>query len=293
MVNNGGFILDELPKYPNKVQAFIGNEEITLAFDESDGTIVEVDSDYEGKAVKIMPYEYDSDDTEIQEIVVKADEFPEACKLVLKSYLKTKKNKVWKNLTITIPEASIASNFSLSTSSEVAPTETEIKLSALSNNGDLMKVALTPLTVDKKEVELTGDIDFATKAFTVYAKDTDGVDDPPYSLFKIDYTRKGELSKVECTVRDKDTGEIFYHETNSTKLTEGNGTFIYSLRKGLADYDTMNQDEKNAIERVNDTIIPNGTEFEVEIKMTDVNGNEKSIIKNYVMSKKDVKMVTI
>lgn len=291
-VKNGGFTLVEVPKYPQKVEAYIGDEKIILAFNEGDKTIVEVDSDYEGKTVKIMPYEYDSDDTDIKEITVRADEFPSACKVVLKSYVKTKKSKVWKNLTITIPQASLASDFNLSTSSEVKPVETEIKMSALSNNGELMKIALTPLTNTKEVVKLVGDIDFVENPFSVVPKDVE-TGEPPYALQKISYMRKGDLAKVECIARDKDTDEVFYHETNTTALTEGVGSFIWSRHKGLADYDTMTQEQKDIVERDNTNIIKAGVEYEVEIKMTDTNGNEKSIITNYVMTKKDVTASTI
>lgn len=287
-IKDGGFTLFEAPKYPQKVEAYIGDEKITLAFNESDKTIVEVDSDYEGKTTKVMPYEYDSEDTDIKEIIVRADEFPSACKVVLKSYVKTKKSKVWKNLTITIPQASLASDFNLSTSSEVKPVETEIKMSALSNNGELMKISLTPLTKNKETVKLVGDIEFTTKTFTTVAKDSDGVGNPPYVLQKVNYVRTGDLAKVEFIAKDKDTEEVFYHETNTTNLTEGVGSFTWSRHKGLTNYDVMTQEEKDLVERNDNNIIKAGVEYEIEIKMTDENGNEKSIIQNYVMTKKDV-----
>lgn len=95
-----------------------------------------------GKEVKIMPYEFDmpTDKDEYKEIVVRADQFPSAGKLVLKGVEKNKSSQNYRDLTIIIEKAQPSSDFTLSTSSEVEPTETEIKLSALVENGRLMRV---------------------------------------------------------------------------------------------------------------------------------------------------------
>lgn len=136
------YTLNEIPKYPAKVNIYVGGDRITPVIN---GKTITFDQSAKGKEIKIMPYEYDVDDEETQFIDIKADEFPEACKLVLKTYIKTKKNAKYKNLTIIIPQASVSSDFNLSTSSEVKPSETEIKLSALTENGRLMKIYITDL----------------------------------------------------------------------------------------------------------------------------------------------------
>lgn len=139
------YTLNETPKYSEKVNIYVGGDRITPVIN---GKIITFDQSAKGKEIKIMPYEYDVDDEETQFIDIKADEFPEACKLVLKTYIKTKKNAKYKNLTIIIPQASVSSDFNMSTSSEVKPAETEIKLSALTNNGRLMKIYITDLDED-------------------------------------------------------------------------------------------------------------------------------------------------
>ena len=105
----------------------------------------------ENDEVIIMPYEFDMTadmDDEFKEIVVRADQFPTAGKLVLKGVEKNKSAENYRDLTIIIDKAQPASDFSLSTSSEVEPTETEIKLSALVNNGRLMRI-IEGKTIDK------------------------------------------------------------------------------------------------------------------------------------------------
>ena len=96
-----------------------------------------------------MPFEFDMPSgEEYKEIVIRADQFPTAGKLVLKGVEKNKSAENYKDLTIIIDKAQPASDFSLSTSSEVDATETEIKLSALVDNGRLMRV-IEGKTIDK------------------------------------------------------------------------------------------------------------------------------------------------
>lgn len=282
-VKDGQIELQEEPKYPQKVSIFIEDVKVTTSIN---GRIVTLDADYEGKKAEIMPYEYDSDDEDIQQIDIKADEFPESVKLVLKSYIKKKGSKVYKNLTIVIPQASVKSNFSMSSSSDVKPDEQEIQLSALTGgDNSLMKVYLTPFSKETV-VQTLGNITWASTPIDVVAKDSTGVGDPPYQLFKVNYTRIGGITNTECIIKDKDTGEVYYKETGKT--AEGNGSFIWSYRKGLENYDAMSQADKDAVERTNDTQLPKSTEVIIAINMTDTNGAVKTIAKNYVITAKDV-----
>ena len=102
-----------------------------------------------GDEIVVMPFEFDMPSgEEYKEIVIRADQFPTAGKLVLKGVEKNKSAENYKDLTIIIDKAQPASDFSLSTSSEVDATETEIKLSALVDNGRLMRV-IEGETIDK------------------------------------------------------------------------------------------------------------------------------------------------
>lgn len=134
--------LPEAPINEDAVEMFIDGVKVDGEF--AGKTVTLGSGEYEGKDVKVMPYEYNSEDDEMQEIVVRADQFPNTGKLVLKGVEKDTNTKNYKNLTIIIEKAQPSADFSFSTSSEVEPTTTEIKLSALSNNGKLMRIVRTP-----------------------------------------------------------------------------------------------------------------------------------------------------
>lgn len=141
-VANNEVTLKHAPKSKEGLECFIDGVKVeprTLA-----GKKLTFDAGKDGKQVKVMPYEYNVDGGDYQEIVVRADQFPSAGKLVLKGVEKNKLTKNYKNLTIIIEQASVSSDFSLSTSSEVEPSTTTIKLSALVKNGELMRIIESP-----------------------------------------------------------------------------------------------------------------------------------------------------
>lgn len=127
------------PKDLDKVEFFVEGAKVSA--ESILGKVVTFDAQYDGKEVKVMPFEYDVvGGGDYQEITVRADQFPSAGKLVLKGVEKNKLGKNYKNLTVIIEQASVSSDFSLSTSSEVEPSTTTIKLSALVKNGELMRI---------------------------------------------------------------------------------------------------------------------------------------------------------
>lgn len=135
-------VLPYEPKYPDKVEFYIDGDLVETAkrtLDKNEVTFTEAEV---GKDVKLLPYEFDikAEDDEYKEIVVRADQFPQAGKLVLKGVEKDKTGKNYRDITIIIEKAQPSSDFTLSTSAEVDATETEIKLSALVDNGRLMKI---------------------------------------------------------------------------------------------------------------------------------------------------------
>lgn len=140
-------ILPNIPKYPAKVEMFKDGTKVQSgAYTITNNTVVFTTTVTTGEEVKIMPFEFDVPlaNDEYKEINISANKFPDAGKLVLKGIEKNKLTQDYKDLTIIIPQAQPASDFSLSTSSEVQATETEIKLSALVDNGRLMKIFETP-----------------------------------------------------------------------------------------------------------------------------------------------------
>lgn len=141
-VSSDAVTLKHIPKDVDALECFVDGVKVEPDA-VSDKTVTFSDIE-DGKQVKIMPYEYDVVGGDYQEIVVRADQFPSAGKLVLKGVEKNKLTKNYRNLTIIIEQASVSSDFSLSTSSEVEPSTTTIKLSALVKNGELMRIVESP-----------------------------------------------------------------------------------------------------------------------------------------------------
>ncbi len=95
------------------------------------------DETFNGKTIKVMPYEFDvNGDTVVSEVVISSDKFPSAGKLILKGVEKNDKTKEMAEITIICENAQPSTDFSLSTSSEVAPAETEIKLTVQTQTGN-------------------------------------------------------------------------------------------------------------------------------------------------------------
>ena len=117
---------------------------------DKDGKLLTVDSITEKKAtitgvkqndvVTVMPYEIEFQAGDYDVIDIKADEFSESCELVFYGVLRNNKNKVVYEVTIVLPNATPSTDFSLSTTSEMSPSETTISFDALSENGSLAKV---------------------------------------------------------------------------------------------------------------------------------------------------------
>ena len=119
-------------------------------YDKTDNTLVDsskytvtakavefTDETFDGKTIKVMPYEFDvKGDTVVSEVVISSDKFPSAGKLVLKGVEKNDKTKEMAEITIICENAQPSTDFSLSTSSEVAPAETEIKLTVQTQTGN-------------------------------------------------------------------------------------------------------------------------------------------------------------
>lgn len=142
-------VLPYAPKVVSKVEIYHNGELVEASKYSITNNTVAFTELVDGDEVIIMPFEFEMPgNDEYKEIVIRADQFPTAGKLVLKGVEKSKSAENYKDLTIIIDKAQPASDFSLSTSSEVDATETEIKLSALVNNGRLMRV-IEGETIDK------------------------------------------------------------------------------------------------------------------------------------------------
>ena len=93
-----------------------------------------------GDVVTVYPYSIEFQAGEYDVININADDFTEACELVFYGALRNNKNKVVYEVTIVLPQATPSTDFSLSTSSEMSPSETTITFDALSENGSLAKI---------------------------------------------------------------------------------------------------------------------------------------------------------
>lgn len=146
---NKEVILPYTPKNTSKVEIYHNGELVEASKYSITKNAVTFTDLSVGDEIVVMPFEFDMPSgEEYKEIVIRADQFPTAGKLVLKGVEKNKSAENYKDLTIIIDKAQPASDFSLSTSSEVDATETEIKLSALVDNGRLMRV-IEGKTIDK------------------------------------------------------------------------------------------------------------------------------------------------
>lgn len=140
-------VLPQVPKYPERLEMYLAGGKIKdTDYTLTDNVLEFTATAQDGDELKFMPYEFEmpANSSDYKEITIGANDFPAAGKLVLKGIEKNKLTQVYKDLTIIIPQAQPASDFSFSTSSQVEATETEIKLSALVDNGRLMKVLETP-----------------------------------------------------------------------------------------------------------------------------------------------------
>lgn len=129
--------LGETPKDSTKVEIYDVNNTliVSTAYEILDKVVTFTDNAYDDTYVTVMPYEYACTGDAVKEIVVSADKFPSACKLVLKGLERNENSEEFAELTIICEKVQPSTDFSLSTSSEVKPVETEIKLSIQTASG--------------------------------------------------------------------------------------------------------------------------------------------------------------
>ena len=137
-VTTKAITLGETPKDSTKIEIYDANKTliVSTAYTILDKVVTFTDATYDNTYVTVMPYEYACTGDAIKEIVVSADKFPSACKLVLKGIEKDANTAEYAELTIICEKAQPSTDFSLATSSEVKPVETEIKLSVQTKVGN-------------------------------------------------------------------------------------------------------------------------------------------------------------
>ena len=129
--------LAETPKDSTKVEIYdaTNTKIISTAYAIVGKVVTFTGTTYDDTYTRVMPYEFACTGDTVKEIVISSDKFPSACKLILKGIEKDSTTKEYAELTIICEQAQPSTDFSLSTSSEVKPVETEIKLSVQTKVG--------------------------------------------------------------------------------------------------------------------------------------------------------------
>ena len=139
---SGQLALSEEPANTNEVQVFKDGKEITTI--SVSGKNVTVTSGQEGAEYLVMPYSYASS-AEAEEIEIKAQDFPSACKVVLKGIERDANSKVIADMSFIFNRAKPTNDFSIDTSSELSAKDTTIQLKVLNDNGRLATIVREPI----------------------------------------------------------------------------------------------------------------------------------------------------
>lgn len=114
---SGQLALSEEPVNTNEVQVFKDGKEVTTI--SVSGKNVTVTSGQEGAEYLVMPYSYTSS-AESEEIIIKAQDFPSACKVVLKGVERDQNSKIIADMSFIFDRAKPTNDFSIDTSSELS-----------------------------------------------------------------------------------------------------------------------------------------------------------------------------
>ena len=139
---SGQLALSEEPVNTNEVQVFKDGKEVTNI--QVSGTNITVTSGQEGAEYLVMPYSYASS-AEAEEIEIKAQDFPSACKVVLKGVERDNNSKIVADMSFIFNRAKPQNDFSIDTSSELSAKDTTITLKVLNDNGTLAKIVREPI----------------------------------------------------------------------------------------------------------------------------------------------------
>ena len=141
-LSSGQLALSEEPVNTNEVQVFKDGKEVTNI--QVSGTNITVTSGQEGAEYLVMPYSYASS-AEAEEIEIKAQDFPSACKVVLKGVERDNNSKIVADMSFIFNRAKPQNDFSIDTSSELSAKDTTITLKVLNDNGTLAKIVREPI----------------------------------------------------------------------------------------------------------------------------------------------------
>ena len=141
-LSSGQLALSEEPVNTNEVQVFKDGKEVTNI--SVSGKNITVTSGQEGAEYLVMPYSYASSE-QAEEIEIKAQDFPSACKVVLKGIERDANSKVIADMSFIFNRAKPTNDFSIDTSSELSAKDTTIQLKVLNDNGRLATIVREPI----------------------------------------------------------------------------------------------------------------------------------------------------
>ena len=134
--------LAKAPINTAEVQVFKDGAEVQNV--QVSGTQVTITGGQEGAEYLVMPYSYASTE-QAEEIVINAQDFPSACKVVLKGVERDQNSKIVADMSFIFDRAKPQNDFSIDTSSELSAKDTTITLKVLNSNGKLATIVREPI----------------------------------------------------------------------------------------------------------------------------------------------------
>ena len=140
-LSGNSLTLAKEPSNVAEVQIFKNGVEVEASVS---GTTATITGGQDGAEYLVMPYAYASSE-EAQEIEIKAQDFPSACKVVLKGVERDQNSKIVADMSFIFDRAKPQNDFTIDTSSELSAKDTTITLKVLNNNGTLAKIVREPI----------------------------------------------------------------------------------------------------------------------------------------------------
>ena len=142
-LSGGKLTLSEEPANTSEVQVFKDGVEVSNV--QVSGKNVTITAGQDGAEYLVMPYSY-QDSGDFEEIVIKAQDFPSACKVVLKGVERDRNSKIVADMSFIFDRAKPQNDFAIDTSSELSAKDTTLTLKVLNSDGTLARIVRKPIT---------------------------------------------------------------------------------------------------------------------------------------------------
>ena len=141
-LSGGKLTLAEEPANTSEVQVFKDGVEVSNI--QVSGKNVTITAGQDGVEYLVMPYSY-QDNGDFEEIVIKAQDFPSACKVVLKGVERDRNSKIVADMSFIFDRAKPQNDFAIDTSSELSAKDTTLTLKVLNSDGTLARIVRKPI----------------------------------------------------------------------------------------------------------------------------------------------------